>query len=128
MQRQSGRHRKLSAIFFCLCLVFSLTSLNFLCCYATDPQIAVPATTPSTSAFYKFGNDSYKLLTQKMKWDEARRQCQADDGDLASILDTGTQAFITLQMHKHNEPVWIGLNNNVVGLSRGLLEQQVETV
>lgn len=94
--------------------------------HAADSQIAVPATTASTSAFYKLGNDSYKLLTQKMKWDEARRQCQADDGDLASILDPVAQAFITLQMHKHNEPVWIGLNNNVVWLSSGLHEQRVE--
>lgn len=86
---------------------------GFVCKRNLDSQIAVPATTASTSAFYKLGNDSYKLLTQKMKWDEARRQCQADDGDLASILDPVAQAFITLQMHKHNEPVWIGLNNNV---------------
>lgn len=98
-----------------------------VCVHAADSQIAVPATTASTSAFYKLGNDSYKLLTQKMNWDEARRQCQADDGDLASILDPVAQAFITLQMHKHNEPVWIGLNNNVVGLSSGLHEQRVET-
>lgn len=46
-----------------------------------------------------------------MKWDEARRQCQADDGDLASVLDPVAHAFVTLQMHKHNESVWIGLNN-----------------
>lgn len=79
-----------------------------------DSQIVVPLTTTSTKTFYKLGNDSYKLVTQKMKWDEARRQCQADDSDLASILNPGSQAFITLQMYKHNEPVWIGLNNNVV--------------
>lgn len=65
-------------------------------------------------AFNKFGNDSYKLVTQKMKWDEARRQCQADDADLASILHPVTQAYITLQISKHNEPMWIGLNSNVV--------------
>lgn len=79
-----------------------------------DSQIVVPLTTTSTKTFYKLGNDSYKLVTQKMKWDEARRQCQADDSDLASILNPGSQAFITLQIYKHNEPVWIGLNNNVV--------------
>lgn len=49
-----------------------------------------------------------------MRWDEARRQCQADDADLASILNPVTQAYMTLQMSSHNEPVWIGLNNNVV--------------
>lgn len=100
-------------------LVHLPPNLLCLCACAADSQIAVPPTTASTGAFYKLGNDSYKLLTEKMKWDEARRQCQADDGDLASVLDPVSQAFITLQMHKHNEPVWIGLNSNVVGVLTG---------
>lgn len=87
----------------------------------TDSQIAVQTTTAPTSAFYKLGNDSYKLVTQKMNWEEARRQCQADDGDLASILDPVAQAFVTLMMQKHNESVWIGLNNIVVGLRLGFV-------
>lgn len=49
-----------------------------------------------------------------MKWDEARRQCQADDAELASILNPMIQAFVTLQISTLKEPVWIGLNNNVV--------------
>lgn len=49
-----------------------------------------------------------------MRWDEARRQCQADDADLASILNPYSQAYLTLQISKYNEPVWIGLNSNVV--------------
>lgn len=81
-----------------------------------DSQIVVPATTASSKTFYKLGNDSYKMVTQKMRWDEARRQCQADDADLASILNPVSQAYVTLQISKHNEPVWIGLNSNVVNL------------
>lgn len=65
-------------------------------------------------AFYKLGNDSYKLVAQKMRWDEARRQCQADDADLASLLNPVNQAYLILQISKHKEPVWIGLNSNVV--------------
>lgn len=80
----------------------------------TDSQIPVPPTTVSTKSFYKLGNDSYKLVAQKMNWDEARRQCQADDADLASILNPYSQAHITLQISKYNEPVWLGLNSNVV--------------
>lgn len=49
-----------------------------------------------------------------MNWDEARRQCQADDADLASILNPYSQAHINLQISKYNKPVWIGLNSNVV--------------
>lgn len=49
-----------------------------------------------------------------MRWDEARRQCQADDADLASIINPVIQAHITMQIFKHKEPIWIGLNSNVV--------------
>uniref|UniRef100_A0A3P9KK49 Macrophage mannose receptor 1 n=1 Tax=Oryzias latipes TaxID=8090 RepID=A0A3P9KK49_ORYLA len=86
---------------------------GFICKKNVDSQIVPPPTKPQN--FYKLGNESYKLIVQKMRWDEARRQCQADDADLASILNPVTQAYMTLQMSSHNEPVWIGLNNNVTG-------------
>lgn len=85
-----------------------------MCPIYKDSQIVVPPTTVLPKAFYKLGNDSYKLVAQKMRWDEARRQCQADDADLASILNPITQAYIALQISKYNEPVWIGLNSNLV--------------
>ncbi|XP_032407990.1 macrophage mannose receptor 1 isoform X1 [Xiphophorus hellerii] len=88
---------------------------DFVCKKNVDSQIAVPATTVSPKSFYKIGNDSYKLVAQKMRWDEARRQCQADDSELASILNPMIQAFVTLQISTLKEPVWIGLNNNVTG-------------
>ncbi|XP_073344522.1 macrophage mannose receptor 1 [Pagrus major] len=88
---------------------------GFICKRNVDSRIVVPPTTVLPKAFYKLGNDSYKLVAQKMRWDEARRQCQADDADLASILNPVSQAYLILQISKHNEPVWIGLNSNVTG-------------
>ena len=71
-------------------------------------------TTLAPNAFVKFGNDSYKMQTMKMGWDEARKQCLADDADLASILNPVTHAFASLQVDRHNQSVWIGLNSNLV--------------
>ncbi|XP_056155303.1 macrophage mannose receptor 1 [Lampris incognitus] len=88
---------------------------GFICKRNVDSQIVVLPTTTSPRAFYKLGNDSYKLVAEKMRWDEARRQCQADDADLASIPNPITQSYISLQTHKYNEPVWIGLNSNMTG-------------
>ncbi|XP_015232976.1 PREDICTED: macrophage mannose receptor 1 [Cyprinodon variegatus] len=88
---------------------------GFVCKKKFDSQIVVPPTTVSPNTFNMVGNDSYKVVVQKMRWDEARRQCQADDADLASILNPVVQAFITLQISLLKEPVWIGLNNNVTG-------------
>ncbi len=105
-------HLEFSAAFWIL-KAFSAEWFLF-CLVCKDSQIVVAPTTVSPKAFYRLGNDSYKLVTQKMRWDEARRQCQADDAELASILNPITQAYITLQISKYNEPVWIGLNSNVV--------------
>ncbi|XP_061660890.1 macrophage mannose receptor 1 [Syngnathoides biaculeatus] len=88
---------------------------GFICKRNIDSQIAVGATTLSPKAFSKLGNDSYKLVSQKMPWDQARRKCQADDAELASLLNPGAQAYLALQIIKFNEPVWIGLNSNVTG-------------
>ncbi|XP_036377634.1 macrophage mannose receptor 1-like [Megalops cyprinoides] len=92
-----------------------LAHRGFICKRNIDPQINPPATTVSPKTYYKFGNNSYKLVTQKMNWDEARRQCKADDGELASILDPMSQALLALRMLKYKERVWIGLNSNVTG-------------
>uniref|UniRef100_A0A673W8U7 Mannose receptor C-type 1 n=1 Tax=Salmo trutta TaxID=8032 RepID=A0A673W8U7_SALTR len=121
-----GRYSFLEEVFDCVVLVGSsqkqtgmwkvedcLVSRGFICKRNIDSQIVVPATTESTKTFDKLGNDSFKLVVQKMNWDEARRQCKADDAEMASILNPITQAFITMQMHKYNGPVWIGLNNNL---------------
>ena len=71
-------------------------------------------TTQVANTFTKFGNDSYKLQTMKMRWDEARKQCLADDAELASILDPMSHAFVSLQVDRHNQSVWLGLNSNLV--------------
>lgn len=121
-----GRYSSIEEVFDCVIMVGDSprtvgswkveechTKLGFICKRNVDSQIQVPATTVKPKSFFKLGNDSYKLVTQKMKWDEARRQCQADDADLASILSPISQAYISLLLSKHNEPVWIGLNSNV---------------
>nr|XP_015210001.1 PREDICTED: macrophage mannose receptor 1 [Lepisosteus oculatus] len=90
-----------------------LLSRPFICQRKSDPLINNPTTTAPPGGYIKFGNNSFKVINQKMNWDEARRQCKADDADLASILDSITQAFVRLLAHKYKEPMWIGLNSNV---------------
>ncbi|XP_066514867.1 macrophage mannose receptor 1 isoform X2 [Hoplias malabaricus] len=88
---------------------------GFICKRNIDSQIQIPVTTVSPKAYFALGNNSYKLQTEKMSWDEARRQCKADDADLASILDSITQALSILRFSKFKEPIWIGLNSNLTG-------------
>lgn len=80
----------------------------------TDSQLPRPVTTALPQHFFTLGNDSYKVQMEKMSWDEARRQCKADDADLASVLDSISQAYTILRVSKLKEPLWIGLNSNLV--------------
>ncbi|KAM9496764.1 macrophage mannose receptor 1-like [Clarias gariepinus] len=86
---------------------------GFVCKRNTDPLVEVPVTTVAPASYFKLGYNLYKVQAEKMSWDEARRQCKADDADLASVLDYVTQAFITLWTVTLKEPIWIGLNSYV---------------
>ncbi|CAM4532936.1 unnamed protein product [Leuciscus chuanchicus] len=86
---------------------------GFICKRTTDSQLPRPVTTVTPQHFFTLGNDSYKVQMEKMSWDEARRQCKADDADLASVLDSISQAYTILRVSKLKEPVWIGLNSNL---------------
>ncbi|XP_065117892.1 macrophage mannose receptor 1-like isoform X3 [Paramisgurnus dabryanus] len=88
---------------------------GFICKRNTDSQLSAPVTTAVPQKYSSLGNDSYKVQLEKMSWDEARRQCKADDADLASILDSISQAYTSLRVDKLKEPLWIGLNSNLTG-------------
>ena len=57
-------------------------------------------TTPSPSeckggkSFFAHNNKCYKFQTTKLFWSDARKSCQADGGDLASVVDQETNEFI----------------------------------
>lgn len=80
----------------------------------TDAQLTRPVTTAAPQHFFTLGNDSYKVQKEKMSWDEARRQCKASDADLASVRNSISQAYTFLTVNKLKEPLWIGLNSNLV--------------
>lgn len=65
-------------------------------------------------SYVEFGNDSLKVEPNNATWWEAKRRCEADGAQLASIRDGITQAYIELQINKLKQPVWIGLNKNEV--------------
>uniref|UniRef100_A0A8D0GM94 Macrophage mannose receptor 1 n=1 Tax=Sphenodon punctatus TaxID=8508 RepID=A0A8D0GM94_SPHPU len=87
-------------------------SNGYICQMNTDPKLPVSPTTAPLSSTH-FENSSYSLIHTKMTWKEARKYCQKDSSELASILDPYTQSLLWLWMLKYREPVWIGLNSNV---------------
>ncbi|XP_063063355.1 macrophage mannose receptor 1 isoform X2 [Engraulis encrasicolus] len=98
-------------------------SRGFVCKRNLDSQIAPAVTTAAPSGYFRLGNDSYKLQKELMSWEEARRQCKADDADMASILNSAAQAHTVLRTHALQQPIWIGLNSN---LTKGGLYKWVD--
>ncbi|CAH2282335.1 macrophage mannose receptor 1-like isoform X2 [Pelobates cultripes] len=86
---------------------------GYICQKNKNPALPILPTSTSTSTFTTFGNNSYKIVTSKMKWDEARRVCKADDSELVSILDQYDYSFLRTRLYKYEEPFWIGLNSNM---------------
>lgn len=85
------------------------------CCPALlDSGIPVPTPTMLPRGWVKLANDSYKVLPQNRTWPEARMQCEAEEGQLASTLDELSAAYLELQALKLQTPLWIGLNRNEV--------------
>ncbi|KAH0627500.1 hypothetical protein JD844_003271 [Phrynosoma platyrhinos] len=66
------------------------------------------------SGYTHYGNSSYSLVSPKMTWEDARKKCKSENSELASILNPYTQSFLWLLVLKYKEPVWIGLNSNLI--------------
>ncbi|XP_053915272.1 macrophage mannose receptor 1 [Cuculus canorus] len=92
------------------------TSKSYICYKNSDPRLPKPKPTVPISGFNHYGDDHYAVITQKMSWEEAQKNCRDKNAELASILDPYAESYLWLQMLRHGEPVWIGLNSNT---SRG---------
>ena len=65
-------------------------------------------------AFDHSGGISYSVTHSKMNWEEAQKNCNNNASELASILDPYSQALLFLLAQEYGEPLWIGLNSNMV--------------
>ena len=72
-------------------------------------------TEPTVPDFYvSLGNDSIKVVTQNLTWDDARKKCVGDKANLASLRNDWTQAYVELLAMNLKAPLWIGLNKQQV--------------
>ncbi|XP_041751389.1 macrophage mannose receptor 1 [Coregonus clupeaformis] len=85
---------------------------GFICQRKVDSGIPIPAPTALPRGWVKLANDSYMVLPRNQTWPEARKQCEAEEGQLASTLDELSVAYLELQALKLQSPLWIGLNRN----------------
>uniref|UniRef100_A0A8C6TG71 Mannose receptor, C type 1b n=1 Tax=Neogobius melanostomus TaxID=47308 RepID=A0A8C6TG71_9GOBI len=64
------------------------------------------------NTYVTLGNDSIKVVTKNLTWDEAKANCEKDKATLASLRNEWTQAFVELMALTIKTPLWIGLNKN----------------
>ncbi|XP_042352881.1 macrophage mannose receptor 1-like isoform X2 [Plectropomus leopardus] len=88
---------------------------GYICLQNADPSLP-DSPEPTTSTDYvKVFNDSIKIVTQPMKWDEAKKHCENDGAKLASLRNEWTKIYTDLLVLNHNAPLWIGLNKEETG-------------
>uniref|UniRef100_A0A663E6M4 Macrophage mannose receptor 1-like n=1 Tax=Aquila chrysaetos chrysaetos TaxID=223781 RepID=A0A663E6M4_AQUCH len=94
---------------------YSKVNINFwlsLKHYNFDPKLQNSQPIVPMFGFNNYGNDRYAVINYKMVWEEAEKNCRDQFAELASVLDPYAESYLWLQMLKHGEPVWIGLNSN----------------
>ncbi|NXS22097.1 MRC1 protein, partial [Mystacornis crossleyi] len=90
-------------------------SKSYICQKASDPKLLNSQPTFPVFGFNNYGDDRYEVINYKMSWEKAEKNCRDQSAELASVLDPYAESFLWLQILKHGEPVWIGLNSNMSG-------------
>lgn len=80
----------------------------------SDPNIPSQPDTYVPKIYVSVGNDSIKVVTKNLTWDDAKTNCEADKASLASLRNEWSQAYIELLVLNLKAPVWIGLNKKQV--------------
>uniref|UniRef100_A0A8B9GM35 MRC1 protein n=1 Tax=Amazona collaria TaxID=241587 RepID=A0A8B9GM35_9PSIT len=87
-------------------------SKSYICQKNSDPKLQSFQPVVPMFGYNKYGDDRYAVINYKMSWEEAEENCRDQSSELASVLDPYAESYLWLQILKHGEPVWIGLNSN----------------
>uniref|UniRef100_A0A8C3ALJ6 Mannose receptor, C type 1b n=1 Tax=Cyclopterus lumpus TaxID=8103 RepID=A0A8C3ALJ6_CYCLU len=71
-----------------------------------------------SNIYVNLGNDSVKVVTKNLTWDDARKNCEVDKANLASLRNEWTQAYVELMAMNLKAPLWFGLNKQISGYFR----------
>ncbi|KAG8446993.1 hypothetical protein GDO86_014439 [Hymenochirus boettgeri] len=76
----------------------------------TDPKES-DITVDCNPGWQSYGNNCYRLNTERKTWQEAKKACVKVEGNLVSIHTLLELEFVTGQIKQGVEELWIGLND-----------------
>uniref|UniRef100_A0AAQ6IMQ9 Mannose receptor, C type 1b n=1 Tax=Anabas testudineus TaxID=64144 RepID=A0AAQ6IMQ9_ANATE len=83
---------------------------GFICLQNVVPSIPDAPEPTSHNDYVDIFNDSIKVITQQMNWDAAKKYCENEGANLASLRNQWTHAYVELLALNLKAPLWIGLN------------------
>ncbi|XP_018531719.1 macrophage mannose receptor 1 isoform X2 [Lates calcarifer] len=83
---------------------------GFICLRNVDPAFPDSPEPTVPTNYVKMVNDSIKVVTQPMTWNDAKKYCEHDSANLASLRNDWSQVYIELMALNLKAPLWIGLN------------------
>ncbi|XP_070700689.1 macrophage mannose receptor 1-like [Pempheris klunzingeri] len=97
-------------------LMKSCNDTNGFICHRKLDTSMKPQPEPTIPEIYvPVGNDSIKVETKNLTWEDAKKACEAEKANLASLRNEWTQAYVELMAMNLKAPVWIGLNKQQTG-------------
>uniref|UniRef100_A0AAX7T5A0 Mannose receptor, C type 1b n=1 Tax=Astatotilapia calliptera TaxID=8154 RepID=A0AAX7T5A0_ASTCA len=85
---------------------------------SVNPSLPDSPEPTANNGYVKILNDSIKVVTQKMNWDSAKKYCELDGANLASLRNEWSQVYVELMALEMEGPLWIGLNKKQTGYFR----------
>ncbi|XP_041040880.1 macrophage mannose receptor 1 [Carcharodon carcharias] len=85
---------------------------GFICQKYKDRALMLQSTTMAPTSYIKYANGSYRLVAFKLKWQDARKVCEAEGAEIVSITNVFEHSLLILEAAKFGQKLWIGLNGN----------------
>lgn len=83
---------------------------GFVCYRSLDKTLSPQPDQTLSNTYMPLGNDSLKVVTQNLTWNDAKINCEKDQANLANLRNEWTQAYVELAAMTLKMPLWIGLN------------------
>lgn len=81
---------------------------------SADPSITNQPDVTIPVIYVTLGNDSFKVVTKNLTWEDAKKNCEGEKANLVSIRNEWSLAYVELMAMNLKGPVWIGLNKQLV--------------